>query len=112
MLILAAINSCQSARIEGDYLCVKNSNKISSSVVPSNENSDIFNCLYEKLKFVGKSTVIITTNGVDTSLSYILDGNYIRIKMNKSDFLLKVVNTDTLKTEGYMNETFIKIKAR
>lgn len=112
MLILIAFNSCQSTKIEGTYLCVKNSYEMDSSIVPSNENSDIFNCLFEKLKFSGKSTVIITTKGVDSALGYILDGNYIRIKMDKSDFLLKVLNSDTLKSEGYMNETFVKIKTK
>ncbi len=62
-------------------------------------------CIYSTFEFKGKSTVIIQDVFVS---SYVIDGNYIRIKTDKSDLLLRIQDENTLLGEGFATGIFRK----
>ncbi|MGV6845815.1 MAG: hypothetical protein ACWA42_06795 [Lutibacter sp.] len=64
--------------------------------------------LYKSFKFIGKSTCIIHSVGMDFTYSYERDGNLIRVNTNKSDLLLKIKNSSTLVGQGYAKGTYVK----
>jgi hypothetical protein len=85
----------------------KNEYKISSYL------KGTFTCkggIYAKLVFKGKSTVVIYDGfiGIPFPTSYVIDENYIRIRTDKSDLLLKIKDSKTLEGEGWAKGTYIK----
>lgn len=65
---------------------------------------------YRSLTFRGKSTVVIKDAifGMTFSTSYERDENFIRIKTDKSDLLLEIVDGNTLVGEGFAEGNYIK----
>ena len=53
--------------------------------------------MYSPLEFKGESTVTIMGG---TTLSYVKDGNYIRINTSQGDLLFKIKDSKTLVGEG------------
>ena len=70
------------------------------------------NPFYKSLTFKGKTTVVIKDAilGMDFPTSYERDENYIRIKTDKSDLLLEIVDSKTLVGEGFAEGVFKKKK--
>ncbi len=68
------------------------------------------NPFYKSLTFKGKTTVVIKDAilGMDFPTSYERDENYIRIKTDKSDLLLEIVDSKTLVGEGFAEGVFTK----
>lgn len=68
------------------------------------------NAFYRALTFRGKSTVVIKDAifGMTFSTSYERDENFIRIKTDKSDLLLEIVDGNTLVGEGFAEGNYIK----
>lgn len=68
------------------------------------------NAFYRALTFRGKSTVVIKDAifGMTFSTSYERDENFIRIKTDKSDLLLEIVDGNTLVGEGFAKGNYIK----
>ena len=92
--------------LESAYLKISNSFK-SKSII--NSLSGKYNCsdkcIYHSFEFKGESTVIIENFFPS---SYVIDKNYIRIKTDKSDLLLKIQDEKTLIGEGFATGTYIK----
>jgi hypothetical protein len=63
-------------------------------------------CIYSSFEFKGKSTVVISNIFAYT---YVIDENYIRIKTDKSDLLLKITDQNTLTGEGFATGIYVKI---
>jgi len=93
-------------------LCEKNLDKEILSKDSLIDDSNVASCLFEKLEFVGESTVIITTQGVEIPASYVIDKNYLRITVNKSDWLLKIEDSKVLTGESKLKGKFRKISKK
>lgn len=67
---------------------------------------------YRKLKFKGKSTVVVVDAifGNSYPTSYVLDGKYIRISSDQSDLLFEIVDNNTLIGEGFAEGVYRKTK--
>lgn len=70
------------------------------------------NPFYKSLTFKGQSTVVIKDKifELDYPSSYEKDGDFIRIKTEKSDLLLKIITSDSLVGEGFAKGSFKKVK--
>lgn len=70
------------------------------------------NLLYKSFTFKGKSTVVIKDDliGFDFVTNYERDGNYIKIKTDKSDLLLEIVTRDSLIGKGFAKGSYVKVK--
>lgn len=68
-------------------------------------------CLYDRLEFKGKSTVVVYDGffGFPFPSSYELDEEFIRIRTDKSDLLLEVIDEETLEGDGWARGTFKKV---
>ena len=68
------------------------------------------NPFYRKLVFKGKSTVVIVDAllGFSFPSSYVVDEDYIRIRTDKSDLLLRIKDNHTLVGEGFAEGVFKK----
>lgn len=86
--------------------------KISGSVISFNNSkylsgkySCVNNCIYQSFEFKGESSVLV--DGIFAA-SFVTDKNYVRIKTDKSDLLLKIQDENTLIGEGFATGTYIK----
>ncbi|MGV8096450.1 MAG: hypothetical protein AB2L24_31725 [Mangrovibacterium sp.] len=109
ILIILILHGCLSTRVEGIYTCEKSIDEKISTGKQLQENFDTPDCLCEKIEFIGKSTVIVTTCGINIPTSYVVDGNYVRITMEKSDWLFTIENSHTLTGQINLSGTFRKI---
>jgi hypothetical protein len=69
-------------------------------------------CIYAKLEFKGKSTVVIYVGfiGFPFPTSYVIDEEYIRVRTDKSDLLFRIEDSNKLIGEGWAEGTYNKVK--
>jgi len=100
--------------ISGCYKCEKVKEKIAND---ANEADRLLEslypggCIYDKLEFKGEGTVVIYSKlmmSAGFTTSYVRDGEYIRVTTDKSDLLIKIVDTNTLIGEGFAKGTYKK----
>lgn len=93
--------------ISGCYICEKIKNQEKKEELPNDKLVELVSpggCIYNKIEFKGESTVIVHSSlffAEAFTSSYVRDGEYIRIKTDQSDLLIKVVTQDSLVGEGY-----------
>lgn len=65
---------------------------------------------YKSINFKSATTVIITDGiiGHEYATSYVIDGEIIRLKTDKSDLLFTVKDSKTLVGEGFAKGTYLK----
>ena len=118
-ICLTSILGCSDNHPNGTYRCTKqttNGKKASRKRKESNNNiTDLAlsmlgksSCLYDQLEFKGNNTVVITALGQTYSTSYVVDDDYVRIKTDKTDLLLKIKDDQTLIGEGFIAGLFVK----
>lgn len=64
------------------------------------------NCIYRKIEFLGKSTCMILGF---FGTSYVVDDNFIRIKTDKGDLILRIIDKNTLEGEGWASGLYKKM---
>lgn len=64
-------------------------------------------CIYKVIEFKGASTCLVLGF---YATSYVVDENYIRIKTDKGDLLLKIIDENTLEGEGWAEGHYKKVK--
>ena len=66
--------------------------------------------IYKSFDFKGETSVVITDGiiGLPYATSYVKDGDIIRIKTDKSDLLLTIIDNSTLKGEAFAIGNYIK----
>lgn len=65
------------------------------------------NCIYKIIEFKGTSTCLVLGF---YATSYVVDENYIRIRTDKGDLLLKIIDENTLEGEGWAEGYYKKVK--
>jgi hypothetical protein len=108
------------SKILGCFKCEKVAKK-ADSIKKKGDTENLVNfispggCIYESFEFNGESTITIKSSfvpGVEYTSSFVRDGEYIRIKTDKSDLLLRIVDEKTLSGEGFALGTYKKISCR
>ena len=102
--------SCNTNTISGVYVCDQSGKKPDTTI--QHESYDQIKvdltCLIQEIDFKGKSTVSMKMKGGESVSSYVLDGNYVRIKGDGSDMLLEIKGNNTLVAEGFMGGIYHK----
>lgn len=113
LLCFFFISSCTNNRPTGIYIC----EEIKNDTAKSDNNLSAFalkligkngNCLYNQLEFKGDNTVVVSAMGQTFAMDYTIDGDYIKIKTDKSDLLLKIKDSKTLIGEGFAKGLYKK----
>lgn len=108
--ILLMATSCKRTQMRGLYVCDVSQKKPETRTI-SKGNVHIemdITCMIESLDFKGDSSVLITMNGSGVASSYVVDGEYIRIKGTGADLLYKIKDDATLVGEGIFKGTYNK----
>ena len=102
--------SCKTNSISGIYICDQSNKKADTTNHHGtyDESTIDFTCVIEEYNFKGNSTVLIKMKNGEVVSSYIIDKEFIRIKGDKSDLLLKIKDDNTLVSEGVINGTYHK----
>jgi len=94
---------CTKVKVSENDSTKKNQLNLIDAVAPGG-------CLYPHFKFHGESTVMIGSFIGDLACSYVRDQDYIRIRTDQSDLLLRIVDSDTLIGEGFAKGIYIRVK--
>jgi hypothetical protein len=112
VIIFIAVNvmGCNDNHPSGIYVCDKSNKKADTTI--HYKNNDVgyldLTCVCDQIEFKGNSTVVLTLTGKQQyPTSYVVDKEYIRIKTDGPDVLLKMKNNNTLISEaGFMQGTY------
>lgn len=108
--IVFMATSCNRTQVRGLYTCDASQKKPTTKTISKgNVNIEMdITCMIESLHFKGDSSVLLTMNGAGVATSYVMDGEYIRIKGTGADFLYKIKDDKTLVGEGMFKGTYQK----
>lgn len=107
-LLIIAVSLFACSNLSSD----SSNNETQEQSTTSNSLSGLYkskaNGIYSAFEFKGKSTVVITSLGMQFPTEYVRDENFIRVKTDKSDLLLEVKSDLLLVGEGFAEGEYVK----
>jgi hypothetical protein len=101
---------CRSNHLNAVYVCDQ-SNKKADTTIQHGTYDEAYidvSCIVIEFDFKGNSTVAIRMVNGQIFSSYIIDKEYVRIKADKSDILLRSQDNNTLVGEGFTKGMYHK----
>lgn len=110
LFITINLISCKTNSISGVYVCDQSNKKQDTTIHHDtyDESTIDLTCVISAFDFKGNSTVSIKLKGAEMFSSYVIDKEYIRIKGDKSDILLRIKDANTLVEEGIFHGIYHK----
>ena len=102
--------SCKTNHLSGLYVCDQENLQPDTTIQHGAHHEGTLNltCVVTDLEFKGSSTVSIHMKAGQIFSNYTIDDDYVRIRGDKSDIVLKIKDENTLVGEGFTQGIYHK----